>query len=90
LAFFLAPTIGAWLLSLTSERILSNYFRKVLFFAGIGLLFAVFGDLSNFGIGNYPLSDALILAVYTIAIWTIVGLVVAWRMQPEESVVNYS
>lgn len=90
LAFFLAPTIGAWLLSITSERILSNYFRKVLFFAVIGLLFAVFSDLSNFGIGNYPLSDALILAVYTIAIWTIVGLVVAWRMQPEESVVNYS
>lgn len=80
--------IVAWMLSLTSERILSNYLRKVLFFVAIGLLFAVFGDLSNFGIGNYSLSDALILAVYNIAIWTIVGLVVGWRMKPEEDVVN--
>jgi len=83
--FFLAPTIAAWMLSLTSDRILSNYPRKVLFFVAIGLLFAIFTDLSNFGIGNYPLSDALILAVHNIFVWTIVGLVVAWRMKPKES-----
>ena len=82
--FFLAPIIGAWMLSQTSRRFMSSYPRKVLFFAAIGLLFAVFSDLSKFGIGNYPLSDALILAAYNIAVWTIVGLVVAWRMKPEK------
>jgi hypothetical protein len=80
--FFLAPMIGAWMLSLTSARIISSYFRKVLFFAAIGLLFALFGDLMNFGIRGYPLKDAAMLAVHDIVIWTLVGLMVAWRIQP--------
>jgi len=82
-AFLLAPMIGAWMLSLTSARILSSYPRKVLFFTAIGLLFAVFWDLTNFGIGGYPLKDAILLAGHDIIVWTIVGLVVAWRIQPE-------
>ena len=88
--FFLAPLIGAWLLSQTSGRVLSSYLRKVLFFVAIGLLFAIFTDLTNFGIGNYPLQDALIQAVHHIIVWTIVGLVVAWRMKPEAGVVLQS
>lgn len=86
--FCLAPMIGAWMLSVTSERIISSYPRKVLFFSAIGLLFALFGDLSNYGIGNYPLGDALILAVYNICVWTIVGLVVAWCIKPEAGLVK--
>ena len=81
-SFLVAPVIAAWLLSLTSVRIISSYPRKVLFFTAIGLLFAVFGDLSNFGIGDYPLKETLILAVRNILSWTVVGLVVAWRMRP--------
>ena len=88
--FLLAPTIGAWMLSVTSGRIISSYPRKVLFFAVIGLLFAVFGDLMNFGIDDYPLNDALILAVHDIIVWTLVGLVVAWRIKPEPGVVTHS
>ena len=84
LAFFLlAPLIAAWMLSQTSEQVLSNYPRKVLFFTAIGLLFAIFGDLTNFGIGNYPFKDAALLAVNHIITWTLVGLVIAWRIQPE-------
>lgn len=86
--FFLAPIIAAWMLSLTSKQVMSSYFRKVLFFAAIGLLFAVYSDFSNFGIGNYSLSDTLILAAHNIFIWTIVGLVVAWRMIPAEGTVQ--
>ncbi len=78
----IAPTIAAWLLSQTSARILASYLRKVLFFVTIGLLVAILGDLMKFGIGNYPLWDALILAGHTILVWTVVGLVVAWRMKP--------
>ncbi|HUV36649.1 MAG TPA: hypothetical protein VMX58_06905 [Patescibacteria group bacterium] len=81
--FVLAPMIGAWLLSMASTRILSSYWRKVLFFTAIGLLCAVFGDLAKFGIGGYPLGDAVTLAFHSIVVWTVVGLVVAWRIRPE-------
>ncbi|MBN2091320.1 hypothetical protein JW964_17040 [candidate division KSB1 bacterium] len=84
LIFFLAPMTAAWLLSQASPKVLSSYWRKVLFFTAIGLLFALFDDLNNFGIGNYPLGDALIRAVYNICVWTVVGLVVAWQMKPEK------
>jgi hypothetical protein len=81
--FFVAPTIGAWMLSVTSGRILASYPRKVLFFAAIGLLLAVYGALQSFGIDSYPLGDALMLAGRDVLSWTLVGLAVAWRMQPE-------
>lgn len=86
--FFLAPLIGAWMLSRTSERVLASYRRKVLFFAAIGLLVAVSSLLTNYGIDSYPLTDALLLAAYDLVAWTLVGLVVAWRIQPEAGMVT--
>ena len=82
---FIVPTIAAWMLSLTSRRVLSSYPRKVLFFAAIGLLFGLFAHLTNFGIGNYPLSSALILFFHEIALWVVMGLVVASQINPPES-----
>ena len=82
--FLLAPMIAAWMLSLTSQRVLSSYPKKVLFFTGIGLLFALFCDLMKFGIGGYPLQDALLLAAHDIVLWTLVGMVVAWWLRPED------
>lgn len=82
--FLLAPIVATWLLSQTSEKILSSYSRKVLFFAGIGLLFAIYGDLPNYGIGDYPLNDTFIFALHDIIVWTVIGLVVAWKMKPEK------
>jgi len=81
--FFLAPLIASWLLSQTSAQVLSSYPRKVLFFVGIGLLLAIFSDLTNFGIGRYPVTDAVMLATNHVIAWTLVGLVVAWRIRPE-------
>lgn len=83
--FLLTPMIGSWMLSQTSDRIKSSYARKLLFFAAIGLLFSLFGDLTRFGIGSYPLKDAIALAVNHIVSWTLVGLVVAWRIQPQRT-----
>jgi len=83
LLFFLAPALAAWMLSVTSERILSSYPRKVLFFVMIGLMFAIFDDLRDFGIGSYPLKDAFMLAVHDVVVWTLIGLVVAWWIRPE-------
>lgn len=73
---FIVSTIGAYLLSLSSEKIISSYPRKVFFFIMIGLVVAIYSDLNKFGIGGYPLKDALILALQTLIAWTIVGLVV--------------
>jgi len=84
--FFIVPTIAAWMLSMTSEKIQSSYSRKVLFFTAIGLLFAFFGDIKDFGIHGYPLNDAIILAMHSILVWTVIGLVVAWRIKPQPEV----
>lgn len=83
--FFLAPIVGAWMLSQTSARIMSSYPRKVLFFVAIGLLFAIFTDLTNFGIGRYPVKDAIILGLSHIIVWTLMGFVAAWRIKPERT-----
>ncbi|MBN1163721.1 MAG: hypothetical protein JXB45_04030 [Candidatus Krumholzibacteriota bacterium] len=83
--FILAPMISAWMLSQMSERIKSSYARKLLFFVAIGLLFALFGDLMRFGIGSYPLKDVTAFAINHIVVWTLVGLVEAWRIQPQRS-----
>jgi hypothetical protein len=79
---FLAPTIVAWMLSLASRRVLSSYPRKVLFFTAVGLLIGLMGRASDWGIGGYPLQSALTLFVHEIALWTVIGLVVAWKMKP--------
>ena len=84
--YLVVPIIGAWMLSQTSERVLSSYPRKVLFFVAIGLLFALFTDLLNYGIGDYPLRDALLLAAHSVLLWTAVGLVVAWQMKPKSEI----
>jgi hypothetical protein len=81
--FLLAPIIGAWMLSQTTGKVMGSYPRKVLFIFAIGLLVALFADLTNFGIGSYPAKDAILLAINHIIVWTLVGLVVAWRIKPE-------
>lgn len=78
----LPPMIGAWLLSHATDRLRASYGRKVLFFAAIGLLLAVSGDLARYGIGGYPLGDAMAYAVNHTVAWTLAGLVVAWRIRP--------
>ena len=80
--YLLAPMIGALLLSQASNRILSSYARKVLFFTLIGALFAVFSDLQKFGIGGYPLRDVVLLGAHSIVVWTLIGMVVGWRITP--------
>jgi hypothetical protein len=82
LVAFFSTTISAWLLSLTSIKIISSYPRKIFFFTIIGLFIAVYIDLNNFGIGNYPLKDALILALQNIVVWSLVGLVISLIIKP--------
>jgi hypothetical protein len=78
----ITATISAWLLSLASDRILSSYPRKVFVFILIGLMFALFCDLKKYGIGNYPLHDALIMALHNLMLWTVLGLVISAFVKP--------
>lgn len=79
--FLAAPLIATWMLSQASGAVLASYRRRVMFFTAIGFLIASFADLSAFGIGGYPIGDALVLAGSHIASWTLVGAVVAWRLR---------
>jgi hypothetical protein len=76
------PTVSAWLLTQASDRVLMSFPRKVFFFFVVGLLFALFSDLNKYGIDGYPLRDILMLGAHDIAVWTVVGLVIAWRIKP--------
>jgi len=82
LVFLAAPIVVAWLLSAASDRVLSSYRRKLLFFVAVGVLVALVADVARFGIGGYTMGDALLVAASDLAAWTLVGLVVAWRMRP--------
>jgi hypothetical protein len=80
---FIAPLIAAWMLSVTSDRILARYASRVLFFAAIGLLLALFSDLMQYGIGAYSLHHALILGAQDFGSWTLAGLAVASAVKPK-------
>jgi len=88
IAGFLGVFISAYMLSQTSVQVLTSYWRKVLFFITIGLLFAMFSDLPKFGIGGYPLKDVILLSLNSIIAWAIVGLVVAWKINSTQSSVS--
>lgn len=79
---FVTAALCAWLLSLTSEKVISSYPRKVLFVMLIGLLFAFFADIKKYGIGNYPLDDTLIMTFHNIILWTVLGLVISPVIKP--------
>jgi hypothetical protein len=88
LGALLTVTLGAWLLSQTSPRVLSSYPRKVLFFTALGLLFGILFGISRYGIGSYPLGDAIAWALYHVVTWSVVGLVVGWRLKPRDTAVR--
>ena len=79
---FAASILVAGLLSATSANVLCRYTRKVFYIICIGLLLAVFGDLSKYGIGGYPASSALLLAANHVVSWSLAALVMAWSMRP--------
>ncbi len=80
--FFLGPLIAAGLLAATSRRVLASYPRKVMVVGALGLFLGVVARLTAFGIGDYPPDSALLLALHDLALWTLIGAVLAWRIQP--------
>ena len=80
--FFVIPILAAWMLS-GADRVLSSYARKLLFFVAVGLLIGLSSRLTAFGIGGYPLADAMTLALHDVVLWAVVGSVMAWRIRPQ-------
>jgi ABC-type Na+ efflux pump permease subunit len=78
---FVALLLAAGLLSMASPRILSRYSLRVLFLVVLGLLLAVFANLTKIGIGGYPVHTALLLAARDVGSWTLAGLVMAWTLR---------
>jgi hypothetical protein len=78
----LAPIIGAWLLWNASSRVHSSYGSRVVFFATIGIIVALFSILARFGLASYSLGDAVALGIHDFAAWLLAGLLVAWKVNP--------
>lgn len=82
IVMFLAPFLGAWLLSNASTRVLSSYGSRILFLFGIGVVFSFFGIMERFSIASFPLGDTLLLTLHDLAVWVVAGLVIARVIRP--------
>jgi hypothetical protein len=74
---FTGTLLATLLLSATSEHVRSHFSRRFFFFAGIGLLVAVLGDLPRFGIGGLPAGPAMLAAASTFGSWLLAGATMA-------------
>jgi len=81
----IAAVLVAWLLSMTSSRVLASYAHKVAFVFAVGLVHAVSKDLGEIGIGGNPAYVGVILAANRVASWTLAGLVMARTMKGSET-----
>jgi hypothetical protein len=81
LLIVLAPLLATWLLSQMPDVLLRSLPRKVLVFTTIGLVIALYVRLQEFGIAARTPGDAMRLAIHDVALWTVMGLVVGWRMR---------
>lgn len=80
--FFVVPLMVAWVLLHADDSILKQYSRKLALFIVAGFIVGILNHLLDFGIGGYPLSDALVLVMHDVGMWTVLGFVMAWRIQP--------
>ena len=80
--FFVMTITATWVLSQAGSPVLSSYGRKLCFYSCIGFLIGVSSHMLDFGIGSRPLEDAMAHTVHDLLLWTVAGLVMAWRVKP--------
>ncbi|MCP4727304.1 MAG: hypothetical protein GY863_19865 [bacterium] len=80
---FIAATIVAWMLSMTSDNKLQRYGQRVLFVTFFGVFIAVFSDLMMWNWMHFPMSYVIITAYDNIITWVLAGTVIAWRIDPK-------
>ena len=76
------PLIAAWMLSVTSEKILVKCSRRVLFVVFIGVIVSLFDDILQMSFRPQPKYYLVFLAINNSIIWILAGLVIAWRIKP--------
>jgi hypothetical protein len=81
LGLLCVPIIAAWMLSVTSPRYAAHYVQRVFLVALLGVLVALFHDLPAPGV-LVPLDLRVALALDSVVGWTLVGMVLAWRIKP--------
>lgn len=82
IVIFLTTLIVSWMLSITSQKFLSKYWRKILFVAIIGLIIAMHENILQMFFGPQAKDYLIFLAINNIITWTLAGLVIAWRIKP--------
>jgi hypothetical protein len=82
---FVAALTASWMLSMTSEKILSRYYRRFLFIALLGGIIALYDDILQISMGPQPDDYQIFLAVNNIITWALAGLVFAWGVKPAAS-----
>ena len=82
---FVVALTASWMLSLTSEKILSRYHRRFLFVALLGVMIALYDDILQISMGPQPDDYQIFLAVNNVLTWVLAGLVIAWRVKPAAS-----
>ncbi|MBC8144217.1 MAG: hypothetical protein H7X80_01460, partial [bacterium] len=80
--FLISTLLAAMLLRYALPQ-LQSFKQRVLFFTLFGLASAVFIHLSGPIWFYYPWDRALIDVLYVVLGWTLVGLVMAWRIKPQ-------
>jgi len=90
LSFLLAPMAAAWLLSQASERVLATFLQRVLFVATLGLFLALSSDLLRALTDELPFSAVAARAAGSVSTWTLIGLVLAWRIKPNSIGVKFT
>jgi len=82
LLVFVVPLLAAWLLSESSDKILSSFMLRFLFVFVIGLLIAIFNYLNNV---FYPTPLIIYTFIHTLLSWALAGLFIALRIKPNKS-----
>lgn len=79
---FVVAFAASWMLSITSDAILSRYYRRFLFVALLGVIIALHDDILQISMGPQPDDYQIFLAVNNLIVWTLAGLVIAWVVKP--------
>ena len=83
LGFLIAPLIPAWFLWGLCRYGRPGFAARVGVVSLFGIFLALAAHLQLWGMELYPLSYSLFLAVNGLIGWTLVGIVLAWRITPD-------
>jgi len=77
----LVPLIAAWMLSMTSDKILAKYYRRIIFVALFGVIVSLYDDILQISFGSTLPNYLLFVAVNNLITWTLAGFTIAWRIR---------